>query len=547
LKEEITYDPRAGGKCMTGGILYYGDNLDILRKYIKTESIDLIYLDPPFNSKKDYNILFKEPSGQPSISQIRAFEDSWRWDGKTHETYEYLLDSNNVPSDVSRNIRAMFDSIGKNSLSAYLVMMTVRLIELKRVLKPTGSIFLHCNPTVSWYLGIIMDKIFGLGNFTNEIIWFHPDTPGRSDRYFPRKHDTILWYVKNEKSWTFNDSEVRVPILEESKERYKTFRMLGGSKYIGGKSAEIGKIPEDVWQIPAVKQNSEEALGYPTQKPLALLERIIKASSNKGDTVLDPFCGMGTTLHAAQKLERNWIGIDITHLAINLVKNRLFDAFGIMPDIVGEPSDLEGARQLAMQDSLQFKWWILSLIGARPFNDESKKEADRGIDGIIYNPVKGSEKVYKGMVQVKSGHVDAKHIRDLVGTMEKEKADYCIFITLEEPTGPMNKEASKEGYFKDVFNQDIPKIKIFTVEQLLNGVKPIYPVPPYNFKKAEREKVAKSNGRNTNILDFSGNSENREQSINQPRDENGMFLPISDTASKNGDEEQDCFEKKGEV
>jgi len=532
---------------MTGGILYYGDNLNILRTYIKEESVDLIYLDPPFNSKRDYNIIFKEPSGQPSQSQIRAFEDSWKWDKKAQETFEYLLDTNNVPADVSRNIKSVVDFVGRDSLSAYLVMMTIRLIELKRVLKSTGSIFLHCNPTVSRYLGIIMDTIFGLGNFVNEIIWSHPDTPGRSDRYFPRKHDTILWYVKNKDHWTFNDSEVRVPILEESKVRYKTFRALGGRKYIGGQSAETGKVPEDVWQIPAVKQNSKEALGYPTQKPLVLLERIIAASSNKGDVVLDPFCGLGTTLHAAQKLERNWIGIDITHLAINLVKNRLFDAFGIVPEIVGEPSDLEGARQLAMQDSLQFQWWVLSLIGARPFNDEIKKGADRGIDGIIYNPVKGSEKVYKGIVQVKSDQVDVKHIRDLIGTMEKEKADYCIFITLEKPTGPMNKEASKEGYFKDVFNQDIPKIQIFTVEQLLNGKKPIYPVPPDNFKKAEREKVAKSNGRNTNILDFSGNSENREQSINQPRDENGMFLPISDTVSENGDEEQDCSEKKGEV
>jgi adenine specific DNA methylase Mod len=189
---------------------------------------------------------------------------------------------------VSRNIKSVVDFVGRDSLSAYLVMMTIRLIEMKRVLKPTGSIFLHCNPTASYYLKIIMDTIFGLGNFTNEIIWFHPDTPGRPERYLPRKHDTILWYVKNEDHWTFNDSEVRVPILDASKVRYRTFRVLGGRKYIGGKSAEIGKIPEDVWQIPAVKQNSEEALGYPTQKPLALLERIINASSNKGILFLTP-------------------------------------------------------------------------------------------------------------------------------------------------------------------------------------------------------------------------------------------------------------------
>jgi len=238
---------------MTGGTLYYGDNLNILRTYIKEESVDLIYLDPPFNSKRDYNIIFKEPSGQPSQSQIHAFEDSWRWDRKAQETFEFLLDTNNIPADVSRNIKSVVDFVVRDSLSAYLVMMTIRLIELKRVLKPTGSIFLHCNPTASHYLKIIMDTIFGLGNFINEIIWFHPDTPGRPERYFPRKHDTILWYVKNEDHWTFNDSEVRVPILDASKVRYRTFRVLGGRKYIGGKAAEIGKIPEDVWQILAVK------------------------------------------------------------------------------------------------------------------------------------------------------------------------------------------------------------------------------------------------------------------------------------------------------
>jgi len=256
---------------------------------------------------------------------------------------------------------------------------------------------------------------------------------------------------------------------------------------------------------------------------------------------------MGTTLHAAQKLERNWIGIDITHLAINLVKNRLFDAFGIMPDIVGEPKDIEGARQLALQDRYQFQLWALSFIGARPFNGEEMKDEDNSIAGILYNPVKDSEKIYKGIVQVTSDHVDVSCIQDIMDIIKKKEADYCIFITLEEATEEMKEKAAEADNFKDVFNQDIPRVQIFTVEQLLNGVEPIYPVPPYNFKKAEREKDTKSNGRNTNILDFSGNSENHEQSINQPRDENGMFLPISETASENGDEEQDCFEKKGEV
>jgi len=536
------------------GILYYGDNLDILRTWIKDESIDLIYLDPPFNSKTDYNILFKEHSGELSESQIRAFKDSWKWDKKAQETYEYLLDTSHVPANVSESIKSIVDFIGKNDLSAYLVMMAVRLIELRRVLKPTGSIYLHCDPTASHYLKIIMDTIFGPGNFRNEIIWKRTSAHNDPGRY-GRIHDVLLFYTKTDQ-FTFNtvyseyDEEYLSKFyryMDEKGRRYRLDNLAnphpGGYiyDYKGYKPPangwrmpvetmkeldEQGRIyfPKDkdkrlslkryldemkgvplqdiIDDIPPIGPQSKEKLGYPTQKPLALLERIIETSSNKGDIVLDPFCGCGTAIHAAQKLERNWIGIDITHLAINLIKNRLFDAFRIVPEIVGEPKDLEGARQLAFQDRYQFQWWALSLIGARPFNDERKKGADRGIDGIIYNPVKGSEKVYKGIVQVKSGHVDVKHIRDLIGTMEREKADYGIYLTLEEPTGPMNKEAIEAGHFKDVFGQDIPKIQIFTIEELLNGKKPIYPVPPDNFRTAEREKIVRSNGKVAKILDF---------------------------------------------
>jgi len=536
------------------GILYYGDNLDILRTYIKDESIDLIYLDPPFNSKTDYNILFKEHSGELSESQIRAFKDSWKWDKKAQETYEYLLDTSHVPANVSESIKSIVDFIGKNDLSAYLVMMAVRLIELRRVLKPTGSIYLHCDPTASHYLKIIMDTIFSPGNFRNEIIWKRTSAHNDPGRY-GRIHDVLLFYTKTDQ-FTFNtvyseyDEEYLSKFYRYMDEKGRRYRLgdlanphPGGYiyDYKGYKPPangwrmpvetmkeldEQGRIyfPKDkdkrlslkryldemkgvplqdiIDDIPPIGPQSKEKLGYPTQKPLALLERIIETSSNKGDIVLDPFCGCGTAIHAAQKLERNWIGIDITHLAINLIKNRLFDAFRIVPEIVGEPKDLEGARQLALQDRYQFQWWALSLIEARPFNDERKKGADRGIDGIIYNPVKGSEKVYKGIVQVKSGHVDVKHIRDLIGTMEREKADYGIYLTLEEPTGPMNKEAIEAGHFKDVFGQDIPKIQIFTIEELLNGKKPIYPVPPDNFRTAEREKIVRSNGKDAKILDF---------------------------------------------
>jgi len=536
------------------GILYYGDNLDVLRTHIKDETIDLIYLDPPFNSKTDYNILFKEHSGELSESQIRAFKDSWKWDKKAQETYEYLLDTSHVPANVSKSMNSIVDFIGKNDLSAYLVMMAVRLIELRRVLKSTGSIYLHCDPTASHYLKVIMDTIFSPENFRNEIIWKRTSAHNDPGRY-GRIHDVLLFYTKTDQ-FTFNtvyseyDEEYLSKFyryVDEKGRRYRLDNLAnphpGGYiyDYKGYKPPangwrmpvetmkeldEQGRIyfPKDknkrlslkryldemkgvplqdiIDDIPPIGPHSKEKLGYPTQKPLALLERIIETSSNKGDTVLDPFCGCGTAIHAAQKLERNWIGIDITHLAINLIKNRLFDAFRIVPEIVGEPKDLEGARQLALQDRYQFQWWALSLIEARPFNDEKKKGADRGIDGIIYNPVKGSEKVYKGIVQVKSGHVDVKHIRDLIGTMEREKADYGIYLTLEEPTGPMNKEAIEAGHFKDVFGQDIPKIQIFTIEELLNGKKPIYPVPPDNFWTAEREKILGSNGKDAKILDF---------------------------------------------
>ena len=539
------------------GTLYYGDNLDILRTWIKDESIDLIYLDPPFNSKKDYNVLFKEHSGELSESQIRAFEDSWKWDKMAQETYEYLINSSHVSANVSGSIRAMVDFLRKNDLSAYLVMMTVRLIELRRVLKPTGSIYLHCDPTASHYLKVIMDTIFGPGNFRNEIIWKKTNSPKFQSDEFGNQHDIIFFYSKTKgqnsfnkiyrepdadylKSFRYDDQDGRGPyqtIALSNKTPLGGFGKMKEWEWRGIKSRWIysketmdrwytegkiiktklgyrkkyylsespGQIVSDIWvdnEVAPLQGLAKEKLGYPTQKPEALLERIIQASSNKGDIVLDPFCGCGTTIHAAQKLERNWIGIDITHLAINLIKNRLFDAFRIVPEIVGEPKDLEGARQLALLDRYQFQWWALSLIGARPFNDERKKGADRGIDGIIYSPVKGSEKVYKGIVQVKSGHVDVKHIRDLIGTMEREKADYGIYLTLEEPTGPMNKEAIEAGHFKDVFGQDVPKIQIFTIEDLLNGKKPIYPVPPDNFRTAEREKIVRSNGKDAKILDF---------------------------------------------
>ena len=297
--------------------LYYGDCLYIMQEW-EPEQVDLIYLDPPFKSNRNYNILFGSQTNGKS-AQLLAFEDTWSWDEAAAERVEEL--ETRVISPISKTMRGFLLQLGKSGMLAYISYMAERLIECHRILKPTGSIYLHCDQSSSHYLKVLMDSIFGAKNLRNELIWFYHDSPGRSRRYYPKKHDVIFWY-SNSDQWTFNDDDVRVPILAASVERYKTARKLGGREYVGGKAADIGKIPEDVWSIPVVKQNSKEACGYPTQKPLRLLERIIKASSKEGDLVLDPFCGCGTSIVAAQSLGRQWAGIDTSPLAVEAIMKR---------------------------------------------------------------------------------------------------------------------------------------------------------------------------------------------------------------------------------
>lgn len=551
-------------------LLYYGDNLDILRLYIKDESIDLIYLDPPFNSKADYNVLFKEPTGAYSISQIHAFTDFWKWNEEVQATYEYLLNSSNTYSKIAEAVRALIDLIGKNDLSAYMVMMCIRLIELRRKLRNTGSLYLHCDPSASHYLKVILDVIFGPKNFKNEIIWQR--TFAHND---PKKYgniaDVILFYTKSDKyTWNkiykdYSESyianffkykddkgEYRLVILTgmgisngESGKEWKGYnpssigrhwsppirvrKDLGISENAGVIEAldEMDKAGRIVWSkkgVPSIKQylyeiegtalqniwtdippiasQSEERTGFQTQKPIGLLERIIESSSNEGDLILDPFCGCGTAVVASEKLNRNWIGIDITHLAINLVKDRLRTAFQIDPQVIGEPKDMTGAWALAKQDRFQFEWWALSLIGARPEKDQKKKGADKGVDGVILNPVYGTNKVFKGIVQVKSGHIDVSQIRDLNGTMDREKADYGIFITLDKPTRQMLEETIKAGNIKDNFIQPIQRIRVVTIDELLNGYKLEYPSEIRNFKIGRKETKQEKSGTNTTFTDF---------------------------------------------
>jgi len=467
--------------------LFYGDNLKILKEYIPTNSIDLIYLDPPFNSKADYNVLFKEPTGALSKAQITAFEDTWHWTDETEKTFKNIVDE--APADVVEMMRSLRKFVGqKNDVIAYLTMMCVRLLELRRVLKDTGTIYLHCDPTASHYIKLLMDVIFGKNNFRNEIVWCYRGA-GYPKHDFGRRHDIILRYSKTS-NYIFNLDEVREEYAEATKERFKHYigNIRGGKDFGIQQLHPLGKQPDDWWQIQPIAPSAKERLSYPTQKPEALLERIIKASSNEGEVVLDPFCGCGTTVAVAHKLKRNWICIDITHLAINAIKLRLNKMFGIVPKndfkVIGEPEDLEGARELSSNNRYQFQWWALSLINARPYKDK-KRGADTGIDGYLYFSHE-KDIVRPAIVQVKSGNVSVKDIRELGHVMDREEADLGLFITLEPPTKQMKSEAVIKGFYHSpIFKRDYPKIQIVTIEELFAGVKLNVPTTISPYKEAK--------------------------------------------------------------
>jgi site-specific DNA-methyltransferase (adenine-specific) len=527
--------------------LYYGDNLNILRDYIPNESVDLIYLDPPFNSNRSYNVLFKDESGNEAQAQITAFEDTWHWNVDTEKVYKELVTVGEAR--ISSLINALRESIGTNQVMAYLVMMSARLVELHRILKPTGSMYLHCDPTASHYLKIVIDAIFEKENFLNEISWerfeFHADA-GR----WGRLHDVLLFYAKDARHITFNtqrraydEKYIKSHFKEDEKGRLYTLadalaagqgpprkffgkvlepkpgthwrwsqenidglisqeRIVLTSKGLPRVIRYLDEMPGhavgDVWtDIPEINSQAQERLGYPTQKPVALLERIVQASSNPGDLVLDPFCGCGTTIAAAQKLGRKWIGIDVTHLAIALQKYRLKDSFGLVEkkdyEVKGEPEDLPSARQLAQDERFQFQYWALSLIKARPLGGEtesreSKKGSDKGIDGIITFIDEKDSKAKRALVQVKSGKVKSGDIRDLRGTIEREEAAMGVFITLENPTRDMVTEAAEAGFYHSPgWNKDYPKLQIMTICDLLNGAEVKKPQTAITFKQAEKE------------------------------------------------------------
>ena len=569
--------------------LYFGDNLDILREYVADESVDLIYLDPPFNSNATYNVLFRERSGEESAAQITAFDDTWRWNMESELAYQDVVARE--AGKVGELLAAMRAFLGQNDMMAYLTMMAQRLVELHRVLKPTGSIYLHCDPTASHYLKLLLDAVFGADNFRNEIVWRRTNAHNNS-RVYGRIHDTILFYSKSgkyffnpqtrpyskgyvESMFRYEDtngvyrradataSEIRsgdsgqswkdynptnagrhwaIPayLREELEERGEDLTNLVTQEVLdlalkhnliylpqrsGGQPAikrylsrRNGTRLQDIWAYQPYTEdmlwNTDEAidedvkwiqrnesLGYPTQKPEGLISRIISTSCPPDGFVMDPFCGCGTAVAAAERLNRRWIGIDITHLAITLIRHRLHDAFGeeLRPyEVIGEPKDLPSAEALALQDRYQFEWWALGLVDARPARDR-KKGADAGIDGYINFFDDNSGKPRRIVVQVKSGGVQRNQIATLKSDMEREKADLALFVTLKPPTRPMRQEALEAGFYAPEAFPDhrSPRVQILTIEELLSGVKADLPPSalPATFQRAPRQRRAGRQGR----------------------------------------------------
>ena len=511
--------------------LYFGDNLDILRKHVPDECVDLIYLDPPFNSNATYNVLFRETSGEGSAAQIEAFDDTWHWNTKESES-AYRDVVTNGPKKLADLLQAMRSFLGQNDMMAYLTMMAQRMVELHRVLKPTGSIYLHCDPTASHYLKLVMDSVFGPTNFRNEISWNRSNPKSLHKVNFPNNRDVILRYSKTDRC-TFNKVfaehdpayvEKAYKQIDEKGRRYQLLPLLNPNDNRPNLTYEFLGVTR-VWRwtkermqaaleeglvvqprpgaVPRYKLYLDESkgrtatndwndipqatggehLGYPTQKPEALLERIIRASSNEGDVVLDPFCGCGTAIAVAERLGRRWMGIDITHLAISLLKSRLQSTFGSKLseyDVAGVPQDIESARALATQSGqegrFQFEYWALGLVDARPGNNR-RRGADAGVDGYINFFDDNSGKAKTVLVQVKSGHVQRNVIATLKGDMEREKAEMGLLVTLKPPTRSMEKETGAAGFYvpEHFPDQEFPRVQIATIEDILNGDGPRVP------------------------------------------------------------------------
>ena len=557
--------------------LYYGDNLDVLRLHVPDESVDLVYLDPPFNSNADYNVLFAERDGTQAAAQIKAFEDTWRWDEGAARAYADVVEAG---GRVSQAMQAFRTFLGESDMLAYLAMMAPRLVELRRVLKPTGSLYLHCDPTASHYLKMLLDAVFDPVNFRSEIIWRRSSGHNKVSRQYGPIHDTVLFYAKTNaahfspgvtpvtrgyvREWFTGEDErgpfrtnmltgpgtrtgmsgqpwrkfdptsvgrhwaipaslrqvlppeasewttqlcldflhkegfIYIPRDGEGQPKYKQYLGAGipyqdvwaYQPYTQGclHGSDTVGIDEDVKWL----QHDQERLGYPTQKPEGLLARMIKSSCPADGIVLDPFCGCGTTIAAAQALGRQWIGIDVTNLAITLIRHRLKDAYGDDIEqtyqVIGEPVSVPDAEALAASDPYQFQWWALGLVGARPA--EGKKGADQGIDGRICFHDGHTGKTKQIVLSVKTGKLHAPYVRDLRGVVEREQATLGVLLTLNTPTRAMRTEAASAGFYDSPWGQHL-RVQILTVGELMAGKKLDAPPPRQTSRTYKRAPKAR--------------------------------------------------------
>jgi site-specific DNA-methyltransferase (adenine-specific) len=507
------------------------------RDAFPNDSVDLIYLDPPFNSKANYNILFKAPSGKAADSQIEAFEDTWHWNEKAETAFDAVMHSGHT--DLAELLRSMRTFLHDNDMMAYLAMMAVRLIDLHRILRITGSLYLHCDPTASHYLKLLLDGVFGPINFRNEIVWKRTSSHGNVSANYGDVTDTIFYYSKgpkpvwNQPKMPLSDRNVaeKYSMIDEEGRRYTTRDMrnpgvrpnlhypytasngityqphpngwsfsldkmqqyddaglLHFPKNDDGRlrlklylDENLGQPMQTLWNdIPPINSQAQERLGYPTQKPLALLERIISASSSEGGVVFDPFCGCGTAVHAAEKLGRRWVGIDITHLAITLIEKRMRDAFPNAEfSVEGTPKDLASALDLAARDKYQFQWWAISKVDAIPYGGK-KKGADGGIDGVIYfkdyNANTQKMDTRRALVSVKGGQTKGvAMVEQLIATIERENAEVGVLLMAALPTREMERRAAAAGFYRDGVDESFPRLQILTLAELFNGKKPRIP------------------------------------------------------------------------
>ncbi len=465
--------------------LYLGDCLNVLRENIKDESVDLVYIDPPFNSKRDYNIFFDDKEIQ---TQRIAFEDTWT----LKNIQDSLNELNTMKTEHLFYLLLTYQKVAPHAFP-YLVMMSLRLIELHRVLKPTGSFYLHCDPTMSHYLKTVLDIIFDAKGFRNEIAWHYKRWPA-IQKNFQRMHDIILFYSKEYRENTFNTifGELSAGTLKRWKGKKSLVEFDGDVRLVTKMTEDesLGRPLDDVWDIPVINSQAKERLGYPTQKPKTLLERIIKASSNEGDTVLDGFCGCGTTVDAAESLHRNWIGIDISPIAISLIKRRLKDTYGksLNPfEVRGVPVDEVSAEELWKQNPNAFQdWWLTEFeVFSTTFGT---KGADKGVDGIgqyLIDP--NSNETIKAAFQVKGGtHIQSKDIDALIGAMDKHKCQLGVFLTIENPTKPMMETVAASG-FVDVPGYKYPRLQILTLKEYFLNKRPKLPSVNITFKAAAKK------------------------------------------------------------